>query len=211
MAARGLEDRLVGWLEDPRRVLLAAVIVIALPVLVLGEVSASDTRGRTRQAGLDGAAATADRASSILSDHLDKSAQVTSAVAGAFDVQNALQARDLSILRSRANELRAALGADAADVAVVDAAGRALDGAPSAATAISAYFKAAKERQRTSIGVVDAPPGGSQRIAIAVPVRRSIDPFIGAIVVEIPIAGDWWGRRRHRGGTSATHPGCPPS
>ena len=185
MSSRGLEDRLVEWLADPRRVLLAAILLIAVPVLVLGEVSASDTRGRIRQGELDAAAAAAERAAAVTSARLDKSIQLTSATAGSFDLQNALQARDPIILTAKANDIRVALGADAADVVIVDASAKALEGTPSTPVGDSTYFKLAKERQRATIGVVDTRPGDSQRIAIAVPVRRSVNPFIGAVIVEM--------------------------
>src|SRR5437879_2359083 len=157
---------------------------MALPVLVLGEVSASDTRSRIRRGELDAAAAAA-RASAVTGARLDKSVQLATATAGGFDLQNALQARATDVLRAKANDIRVALGADAAEVAIVDASGKALEGTPSATVAESTYFTTAKERQRTTIGVVVAPPGESQRIAIAAPVRRSVDPFIGAVIVEI--------------------------
>ena len=172
---------------------LAAVLLIALPVLVLGEVSASDTRSRIRRGELDAAAAAADRASAVTGARLDKSVQLATATAGGFDLQNALQARATDVLRAKANDIRVALGADAAEVAIVDASGKALEGTPSATVAESTYFTTAKERQRTTIGVVVAPPGESQRIAIAAPVRRSVDPFIGAVIVEIRLRdiADW--------------------
>ena len=185
MALRGIEDRLIEWLEDPRRVVLAAILVIGVPVLVLGEISALDTRGRIRQAELDAASAAAERASAVASGRLGKSMQLTAATAASFDLQNALQARDQAVLSSKANEIRVSLGADAAEVTIVDASGTPLEGTPSATVADGAYFKSAKERQETTVGVVDSRPGESQRIAIAAPVRRSVNPFIGAVIVEI--------------------------
>ena len=185
MALRGIEDRLIEWLEDPRRVVLAAILVIGVPVLVLGEISALDTRGRIRQAELDAASAAAERASAVASGRLGKSMQLTAATAASFDLQNALQARDQAVLSSKANEIRVSLGADAAEVTIVDVSGIPLEGTPSAPFADGTYFKRAKERQETTVGVVDARPGESQRIAIAAPVRRSVNPFIGAVIVEI--------------------------
>ena len=63
---------------------LAAVLLMALPVLVLGEVSASDTRSRIRRGELDAAAAAADRASAVTGARLDKSVQLATATAGGF-------------------------------------------------------------------------------------------------------------------------------
>src|SRR5438445_6206476 len=185
MALRGVEDRLIEWLEDPRRVVFAAVLLIGVPVLVLGEVSASDTRARIRQSELDAATAAAERASAVTTGRLDKTIQLTAAAAATFDLQNALQARDEAVLSSKANEIRISLGPDAAEVTIVDASGTPLEGTPSGTVAEAAYFKRAKQRQETTVGVVEARPGESQRIAVAAPVRRSVNPFIGAVIVEV--------------------------
>ena len=193
MAVRRLEERVVRWLEDPRRVVMAAALVIGIPVLVLGEVSASDTRERIRRTELDTAAAAAQRAQAVVGARLEKSVQLATTTASSFDLQNALQARDAAVLRTKAADIRLALGADAAAVAIVDLSGKAVEGDVSGAVAESTYFKGAKENHRVTVGVVDAKKGDSQRIAIAAPVRRSVDPFIGAVIVEIRLrdVGEW--------------------
>ncbi len=194
MALRRLEERFVGWLEDPRRVVLGAALVIGLPVLILGEISAADTRDRIRKGQLDGAAAGAERAAAVVSAKLDKSIQLANTTtAGDFDLQNAVQARDAAVLRTKADVIRSALGPDIALVAIVDAKGVSLEGTPSGPVAESSYFKGARDRQRVTLGILDARAGDSQRLGIAAPIRRSVDPFIGAVIVEIRLrdVGDW--------------------
>ena len=172
---------------------VAAALLIGIPVLVLGEISASDTRERIRGTELDTAGAAAQRAQAVVSARLEKSVQLATTTAGAFDLQNAVQAKDANVLRTKAADIRLALGADAAAVVVVDTSGNALEGTASGLVASSTYFKGAKETQRVTVGVVDAQKGESQRIAIAAPIRRSVDPFIGAVIVEIRLrdVGEW--------------------
>jgi signal transduction histidine kinase len=129
---RGLE-----WLfAAPWRLVALVAIVVALPILALGELSANDAHERTRAAELDALAIAARRAAASLDDRVQTIAGQVSA-GSATPVSGrptplllALERNDPTALDSFASYLQAVLGDQVERVVVLDRAGHIVAAAP---------------------------------------------------------------------------------
>jgi signal transduction histidine kinase len=129
---RGLE-----WLfAAPWRLVALVAIVVALPILALGELSANDAHERIRAAELDALAIAARRAAASLDDRVQTIAGQVSA-GSATPVSGrptplllALERNDPTALDSFASYLQAVLGDQVERVVVLDRAGHIVAAAP---------------------------------------------------------------------------------
>lgn len=191
LGLHSLEERMGNLLEKPVLIVLAVGLVVGIPVMVLGQVSADDTRARTRAAQLEAASDAAVRGSEALGLRLTNLREVLQFYAGNFEFQNAVWERSETFLRSRHTEMAGALGAEVATLAITDEKGVILQGALSGNVATHEYFQRARRdatelrSTRAVVEIVDVPSSESQRLAVAAPIRRAATNFIGVLVAEV--------------------------
>lgn len=126
-------------LARPWRLVLVVALLIALPMLLVGELSASDTRERIRAAELDALATAANRAAASLSDRIEtiadqvEAGSATPPTGRSTPLLRALEANDAAGLDAFASYLAAVLGDQVQRVLVLDRAGRVAAAAPTVA------------------------------------------------------------------------------
>jgi signal transduction histidine kinase len=119
------------WLlSRPLLVVLAVALFVVLPILVLGEMSATDSRGRFRTAQLDSLAKTADRATASLSATIDSvrgqisAGSATPSSGRPTSLLVALQGRDAAALDVWTSYLEDLMFPQVLRIIVLDSAGR---------------------------------------------------------------------------------------
>jgi signal transduction histidine kinase len=119
------------WLlSRPWLVVLVVALVVVLPVLVLGEASATDSRDRFRASQLDNLAKTADRAGAGISDVIESAKRqmlagsATSVSGKPTTVLLALNAHDAAALGPFASYLGNVMTPQVLRIIVLDSAGR---------------------------------------------------------------------------------------
>lgn len=196
---RFLEMGLAQVVERPVLVVLAVFLLLAAPLLVLGEISAADTRARTRSSQLQAASDAAVGGAELVGAQLTQLRQQLQFYGGVPELQAAVEERDVELLASRHRAISDVLAGEVADLAIVDADGGLLAGTATFDVARYEPFQrakaAARERRSTRpiIGLigVSATPGTADccsRLAIAAPVRRNASTFVGALVAELRAA-----------------------
>ncbi|HEY8757732.1 MAG TPA: sensor histidine kinase [Candidatus Limnocylindria bacterium] len=123
--------RRTEWLlSRPWLVVLVVAFLVVLPVLVLGEVSAADSRARFRTAQLDSLTKAADRAAASLTETIDSAGrQILAAAATPVSgkptaLLTALQAHDAVALDSFATYVEGVMSPQVSRIIVVDSSGR---------------------------------------------------------------------------------------
>ena len=119
------------WLlSRPWLVVLVVALVVALPVLVLGELSATDSRVRFRASQLDGLAKTADRAAAGVTERIESAERqmlagsATPSTGKPTAVLTALEGHDQAALGTFTSYLGALMSPQVLRIIVLDAAGR---------------------------------------------------------------------------------------
>ena len=194
MREDGAVRYLEGLFEAPWRLVLVAALLVGVPVLVLGEVTAADTRARLQAAQLDAASAAAERGVAVVGTRIRKLLQQVEATGQSdFGLQNAVNDRDLSALAIRARDLQSLMGPEVAALTIYDAGGASLAGAGTASAGTREYFTATRSAVRGTVTVLEAATDESQRAVIAAPIRRAASAFVGLIAVEVRLrdAAEW--------------------
>src|SRR3989442_6249972 len=129
---KGAMPHTEGLLARPWLVVLIVALLIAIPVVVLGESSANDSRERLRAAELDSLAKAADRTAASLTESLDSIARQVSA-ASATPVTGkptplllALERNDVAALNSFVSYLSGLLSPQVLRIILLDRTGRVL-------------------------------------------------------------------------------------
>ena len=125
-------QRAEWFLTRPWLLVLIVAVLIAAPVFVLGEASASDSRDRLRAAQLDSLARAADRTAASLTESLDSITRQVSAgsatpVSGApTALVLAIENNDQAALKSFVSYLNTLLSPQVLRIILLDRAGRVL-------------------------------------------------------------------------------------
>ena len=142
-------QRTEALLARPWLVVLVVALFVVLPVLVLGEASAADSRDRFRAAQLDGLAKTADRATASLTESIDSvgrqivAASTTPSTGKPTALLVALQGHDAASLDAFVEYMEGIMAPQVIRIIVLDAAGRVTAREPpSAGTKVGDDFSA---------------------------------------------------------------------
>jgi hypothetical protein len=131
-----VSSRLESLLDRPWRIVLLVAVFAALPILVLGELSASDTRTRTQQQNLGADTRAAQRAADIVDARARELLTGVQSIAPneelvrwmrsahpAAGVSYPLSDDSLDLLQRRLRDFRLALGTDVRQLAALDLLG----------------------------------------------------------------------------------------
>ena len=126
-----MSSRLETLLDRPWRIVLLVAVFAALPILVLGELSASDTRARTRQQSLDADTRAAQRAADIVDARARELLNGIRSVAPNLELVRLmsqplgqpLSDASLEVLQTQLRDFRLALGTDVRQLAALDLVG----------------------------------------------------------------------------------------
>jgi hypothetical protein len=123
----GVSSRLESLLDRPWRIVLLVAVFAALPILVLGELSASDTRSRTQQQRLDADTRAAQRAADIVDARARELLNGLRSVAPNPELvhlmSQPLSDASLDVLQTQLRDFRLALGTDVRQLAALDLVG----------------------------------------------------------------------------------------
>ncbi|HEY8807602.1 MAG TPA: sensor histidine kinase [Candidatus Limnocylindria bacterium] len=209
-------QRTEALLSRPWLVVLVVALFVVLPVLVLGESSAADSRARFRAAQLDGLAKTADRAAAGITDSIASasrqiSAASTTPVTGKpTALLVAFQGHDAAALDAFAFDLENVMSPQVFRIILLDSAGRvALFEPPSVGTQVGDDYSARESFSRVTtaspqfvsgIYVTDGPcgcaagikPNAKRAIGISALVTDARGTRVGVVLAELDLA--WLGR-----------------
>jgi signal transduction histidine kinase len=131
-----VSSRLEWLLDRPWRIVLLVAVFAALPILVLGELSASDTRARTQQQNLGADARAAQRAADIVDARArelltgvlsvapnEELVRLMTSAHPAAGVSEPLSDASLDVLQRQLRDFRLALGTDVRQLAALDLVG----------------------------------------------------------------------------------------
>jgi signal transduction histidine kinase len=183
----------------PWRLVVLVVIFLAVPILALGELSASDAHERSRAAELDALANAARRAAASLDDRVQTIAGEVSA-GSATPVSGkptplllALQRNDAAALDSFASYLDAVLGDQVVRVVVLDRAGHILAAEPTTTRPGLNYagrdlFTEVSAARPTFISDIYVTEGGTNGIGVG-PYGGTDAPVIGVSALVRDLGG----------------------
>lgn len=198
-----LEFRLEQFLASRLRATILLTLLVALPVVLLGNYSIEQTRSRLYADALTTAANSAELATSITTEHLfDVRDQLTSAVAGSFEFRQAAVDKDAAKLRSFLKQWRLLLGRDVLGMNYETVDATQLASEPFDPSAIGQtftdkdYYRGVTKSWEPYISEVFAlpGPGNAPTVAIAIPVKDDVRKPVGYIVafVDLLRASDWF-------------------
>jgi len=122
-----VSSRLESLLDRPWRIVLLVAVFAALPILVLGELSANDTRARSQQQSLQADARAAQRAAGIVDARARDLLTGVRSVAPNEELvrlmSQPLTAASLDVLQQQLRDFRLALGTDVRQLAALDLLG----------------------------------------------------------------------------------------
>ena len=121
---RRIEGGVTELFERPWLLVVLIALVVGLPVIAIGEVSANDTRSRTRQAQLNILTLNAERAAATVNTMIDGDRLQLQQLAKSTPLRRALVEKDLAGVIATVTEMRALLGPGVRRLFLVDDGGR---------------------------------------------------------------------------------------
>jgi signal transduction histidine kinase len=119
-----IERAVAALFERPWLLVMLVAILVGVPVIAIGELSANDTRTRTRQAQVDALTLSAQRAAATVSDMIDGSRLQLEQLAKSTPLRRTLAQQDSAEVNTTVTEMRALLGPGIRRLFLVDDAGR---------------------------------------------------------------------------------------
>jgi signal transduction histidine kinase len=195
---RDVQRAAESLVANPWAFVTVVVLVVVVPILLLGELSASDTQRRLRAERLALGAQAAERGAEAIQTQVSVSRQQLEDLGVRAGLSVAVQLRDTIGVKLEVNTPQSP-GTDVSAIDVVDQAGVVLAtvtpasafsaGTASAAVASVAdrdYFRLARAGTSTVVGVTTQPLSIDHAVVIAAPIRaEGTSSIVGVLIGEI--------------------------
>jgi signal transduction histidine kinase len=121
---RRIEAAVTALFERPWLLVILVALIVGVPVIAIGEVSANDTRSRARQAELNILRLSAQRAAATVNTMIDGDRFQLQQLAKSVPLRRALAGQNLAEVNTTITEMRAVLGPGTRRLFLVDDVGR---------------------------------------------------------------------------------------